>query len=101
MGSSASKTGVTIASVSTDAYGFVSIVICMTVLSPPVAIHRCFGFLASFFRALVLATVPLLLALCQRDFALRNSVAEVNPQGNDRQTLRLGAPRPFRDLVLM
>src|ERR1700682_1541630 len=63
----------------------------MIALSPPVAIHSLFGFLARFLGALVLAAIPSLLPLCQGDLALGDAVAEVYPQGNYGQTFGLGA----------
>src|SRR5258708_28126808 len=81
--------------------GFVSNVICMIALSPPVAIHSLFGFPARFLGALTLAAVPSLLALRQGDFALGDAVAEVYPQGNYGQTFGLSAASELVDFILV
>src|SRR3982074_2590729 len=90
-GSASSNTWETRASVSSVANGFVSNVICMVALSPPVAIHSLFGFPARFLGALVLPAVPSFFALRQRDFALGDAVAKVYAQRNYGQTLGFGA----------
>jgi len=53
-------------------------------LSPPVAIHGFVRFAAGFLFALVLSAIPRFLALRQGDFAFRDAVAKVYPQGDDR-----------------
>src|SRR3982074_1502609 len=100
-GSASSNTWETRASVSSVANGFVSNVICMIALSPPVAIHSLFGFPARFLGALVLAAVPSLFALRQRDLALCDAVAEVYAQGNYGQTFSLSAASEFVNFILV
>src|ERR1700731_2172377 len=75
--------------------------ICMNVLSPPIAIHSLFGFPARFLVALVLAAVPDFFALGQRNFALGDAVAKVYPQRDYGQTLGLGAAGQLVDFVLV
>ncbi len=70
-------------------------------LSPPIAIHGLFHFTSSFLGAFVLAAVPRLLALRQGDFDLGDAVAKVNLQGDDGQTLGLGAAGKLVDLPLV
>src|SRR5882757_4569957 len=87
MGSVSSNMHETRASVSSAANGWVSNVICMGALSPPIVVHGLFDFPASFLGAFVLASVPRLLALRQGDFDLRDAVTKINPQRYDGQTL--------------
>src|SRR5262249_43665556 len=101
MASSPSKAYVTRASVSSDAYGFDSSVICMMRLSPPVAIESLFRFFTSFLGAFVLTAVPLLLALRQCDFNLRDAVAEINLSRNDGQALGLGPSSQLIEFIFM
>src|ERR1700686_1689163 len=101
MGSASSKRYETKASASSVANGFVSRVICMIRLSPPVAIHSLFGFPARFLVALILAAVPSLFALGQRDFALGDAVAKVYPQRDYGQTFGLSAAGELVDFVLV
>src|SRR6202051_4314209 len=49
--------------------------------------HGLADFPFGLFIFLRLPAVPLFLALCKRHFALGDALAEVNPQGNERQTL--------------
>src|ERR1700740_2747957 len=101
MGSASSKTSETRASVSSVANDFVSNVICMIVLSPPIAIHSLVGFPAGFLGALVLAAIPSLFALRQRDFALGDAVSEVYPQGNYGQTFGLRAASKLVNFIMV
>src|SRR5579859_939067 len=100
-GSLSSKTWVTSASVSMVANGWIANVICMILLSPPVVVHRFFSFPASFLVALVLAAVPRLLALRQRDFDFCQAVAEVDAQRNNGQALGLRAASELMNFILM
>src|SRR5271157_1910298 len=101
MGSLSSNKYVTRASSASMTMGRVSSVICMIRLSPPVAIHRLLCFPAGILVTFVLAAVPRLFALGQRDFDLGNAVAEINAQGNDGQTFRFGTARQFVDFTFM
>jgi hypothetical protein len=49
--------------------------------------HSLANFPFGFFIFLCLAAIPLLLALGERQFALSKALAEVNPQGHERQPL--------------
>jgi hypothetical protein len=71
----------------------------MSVLSPPVAIHCLVRFPAGFLGLFVLAAIPRLFSLRQRDFNLGDAVAEVDPQRNDGQSLGLNAARQFIDFA--
>src|SRR5215472_14880972 len=73
----------------------------MMVLSPPVAIESLFGFLASFLGAFVLAAIPGFFALGHSDFDFGDAVAEIDVQGNDRQTFGFGATRKFMNFTLV
>src|SRR5260370_16110233 len=75
--------------------------ICMSVLSPPVAIHCLFRFPASFLGSFVLATVPRFFTLRQCDLNLGNAVAEVNSQGDNGQSLRFCAARQLENFFLV
>src|SRR6202008_3314218 len=73
----------------------------MMSLSPPVAIHGLFRFPAGFLGAVGLAPVRRLFALGQSDFPLGDAAAEVNPQGNDGQSLRFGTSRKLVNFALV
>jgi hypothetical protein len=73
----------------------------MVCLSPPVAIHSLFRFPPSILVALVLTAVPRLLALCQGDFHLGDTVAKIDPQGNDGQSFGFRAARELVNLAPM
>jgi hypothetical protein len=60
-----------------------------------------FGFPARFFVALVLAAVPGLLTLRQRNFALCDAVAKVYPQWNNGQTFGLCTAGQLMNFVLV
>src|SRR6266436_6424433 len=70
-------------------------------LSPPIVVHGLFDFPASFLGAFVLAAVPGLLALRQGDFDLGDAVTKVDLQGDDGQTLGLGAAGELVDFPLV
>ena len=61
-----------------------------------------FNFAAGFTRLDGCAAIILLFPLCQRQLHLRVATfREVDPQGNDSQTLELGLPHQLVDLLPM
>src|ERR1700691_2127500 len=62
--------------------------------------HGLADFTLGLFVFFGLAAVPLLLALGEGQFALGDSVAEIDPQGNERKTFVVQLPLQFDDLFL-
>src|ERR1700688_296572 len=62
--------------------------------------HSLADFPFGLFIALGLAAVPFLFALGERQFALGDALAEVNPQGNEREAFGIQFSFQFADLFL-
>src|ERR1700685_4253332 len=62
--------------------------------------HSLADFPFGLFITFCLAAVPFLFALGERQFALGDAFAEVNPQGNERQALGIQFSFQFADLFL-